>query len=218
MASMTQSPPFPKFNRAATAFNSSGEKTSLTEVIFNKHDTDDNGALDKEEFKHMVYSLGRNLSDQEIEAAFTFVELSGDQRITYKEFLFWWQDQDRWGLLQLTETQLEALHMLSEVFQYYDEDYSGSLDYEQFSNVFQYMKDSNYQLDENETVEGCLNKIDTSKDGIINYNEFIVWCCELGVIDSAGIIRKDVAEEVKKELGKLPSEENGEEEDESTEF
>ena len=116
-----------------------GNTLDLTQVIFDKHDLDSSGCLNKEEFHEFIYSMGRYMDEQESEAAWTFIELNGDGRIVFHEFLLWWESKDRWGLLALTDEQKLALYQVSEYFTYYDEDRSGTLTWEEFYNVYQYM-------------------------------------------------------------------------------
>lgn len=180
-----------------------GTQVSITQLTFNKHDTDGNKTLCKTEFKAMIYSLGRYLDDTELEAAFTFVELNGDGRITYQEFLVWWLAEDRWGLLVLSEEQLTALNQVSDVFQYYDSDLSGKLDVAQFSETFKYLEESGYNL-QGQSEEEILPAIDTSGDGEINFNEFISWMVDVGVLEAQGIKRTDLEEKEIRRLSKLP--------------
>ena len=156
-----------------------GSQLSITRLTFNKHDTDRSETLDKEEFKAMIFHLGHYMDEIELEAAFTFVELNGDGQITYDEFNLWWMAEDRWGLLALTEAQKAALYQFAEVFQYYDEDFSGELDTKEFSGIYKYMKEAGYNLG-SLTETGVLKEVDTTGDGEINYNEFITWMVTLG--------------------------------------
>ena len=119
------------------------------------------------------------------------VSFGGLLRQAYHEFSLWWETEDRWGLLNLTEEQKLALYQVGEYFQYYDEDRTGTLDWEQFSNVYQYMYDAGYDL--TLTVEECLLQVDTTHDELVNYNEFIVWMVKLGVLESKGIKRTDLS-------------------------
>ena len=68
------------------------------------------------------------------------VSFGGLLRQAYHEFSLWWETEDRWGLLKLTEEQKLALYQVGEYFKYYDEDRTGTLDWEQFSNVYQYIR------------------------------------------------------------------------------
>lgn len=183
--------------------NSNGEKMSLTRMVFHRYDTDGNGTITKDEFVAMLYALGRHMDEMEQEAAFSFIELNGDGRITFGEFLRWWQADDRWGLLALSESQLAALWQVGEYYQYYDEDKSGVLSYDQFLNVFHYMKESGYAVGEM-AADQIFKQIDTTKDSSINYNEFIRWMVELGVLEAEGILRSDLSPKEIAEAAVLP--------------
>ena len=170
-----------------------GERMSLTRLVFEKHDKDRNGTLNKKEFCDMVYSMGRLMDEQEREAAFTFIVLNGDGRITYGEFLAWWKHEDRWGLLTLTEEQLAALHQVAEVFRYYDTDRNGCLGRDEFSHCFNYLKESGYTIGAR-SQEDVMTEVDTGHDGNINYNEFISWMVTIGVLEVSGIKRVDLTQ------------------------
>jgi Ca2+-binding EF-hand superfamily protein len=183
--------------------NSQGERISLTQMVFEKYDTDGNGTITKDEFVAMIYALGRHMDAMEREAAFSFVELNGDGRITFGEFLRWWQAEDRWGLLALTPDQLGALWQVAEYYEYYDDDQSGVLSYDQFRNVYRYMKESGYGVGE-KTPEDIFSEIDTDGTESINYNEFIRWMVHLGVLEADGILRRDLSIEEIAKAAALP--------------
>lgn len=50
-------------------------------MVFDKHDLDGNNAITKDEFHEFIYSMGRYMDEQELEAAWTFIELNGDGKI-----------------------------------------------------------------------------------------------------------------------------------------
>ena len=193
-------------NASSWGVDANGNKKDLTRLVFDKYDIDGNGSISKEEFVQLIYSLGRHMDEMEQEAAFSFIELNGDSKIAYGEFKRFWLAEDRWGLLKLDEDQLAALWQVADYFKYYDEDNSGVLSYEQFTNVYDYMKSSGYAL-HGRTVDQVFSDIDTTQDSNINYNEFIRWMVELGVLLPDGILRTDLTAEEVAEAAKLDDEE-----------
>jgi Ca2+-binding EF-hand superfamily protein len=156
----------------------------MSRIIFNKYDTSGDGKIDKSEFHAMCYSLGHYLDDETFEAAWCEVESDGSGQLVYEEFATFWSTDDRWSHLQLSEQEIENLTQVHSYFSYYDEENSGELDHREFEGVYNYMIQSGYQIDE---LENVLQEIDTSHDGTINYNEFIVWMVGVGVLKNEDI-------------------------------
>ena len=90
-----------------------------------------------------------------------------------------------------------------EYYEYYDDDQSGVLSYDQFRNVYRYMKESGYGVGE-KTPEDIFSEIDTDSTESINYNEFIRWMVHLGVLEADGILRRDLSIEEIAKAAALP--------------
>lgn len=72
--------------------------------------------------------------------------------------------------MQLNEQQQAALNQASEYFRFFDKDHNGTIDREEF-------KDLHADLVKNKLTtknfESCLEDLDTNKDGVIQFNEYI---------------------------------------------
>jgi Ca2+-binding EF-hand superfamily protein len=163
-----------------------GEMKSMAKIIFDKYDMAGDGWIARSEFHQLVESLGHHMDQETEEAAWTAVESDGSGKLTYKEFAAWWTTDDRWSHLQLSEEEIANLTQVHTYFKYYDEENNGELNRAEFLNVYNYMKDSGYVLEDFELV---FDEIDTTKDGTINYNEFIVWMVGVGVLVNSNIKR-----------------------------
>ena len=167
-------------------FANHGKKPPMSRIIFDKYDSDSSNSISKEEFHTLCYGLGHFLEGEEFEAAWCEVESDGSGQLTYEEFSAWWSTNDRWSHLQLSDEEIENLHQVHSYFTYYDEECSGELDHREFEGVYKYMTESGYEMD---VLENVLAEIDTTNDGLINYNEFIVWMVAVGVLVNPDIKR-----------------------------
>ena len=96
----------------------------------------------------------------------------------------WWQSDDRWEHLQLTELQLSNMAQVHEYFRWFDVEGDGELNYEEFVQVVDYMRESGFEV---EDANDILDEIDTTHDGKVNYNEFVVWMVGIGCLENANI-------------------------------
>jgi Ca2+-binding EF-hand superfamily protein len=93
--------------------------------------------------------------------------------------LGWWRKDDRWGYLQLSEEQLELLGKIHEIFQSYDADGSGQLEKNEFHECYLGLVNGGFQLKD---FDEAFDQLDTERNGIIDYNEFIRWLVSEGVL------------------------------------
>ncbi|KAL6612834.1 EF-hand [Neocallimastix sp. 'constans'] len=143
----------------------------LSKIIFNKYDTDSSGTITATEFKYMAYDLGYYISDNELEIAIKTVDSSGTGAITYDDFSKWWKNSDRWEKVKLTEENISILSTLSEEFQKFDTDKSGTIDINEFKNFYKEItkKANIFPGDE----EAMFEQLDSNHDGQISFNEYV---------------------------------------------
>lgn len=60
------------------------------EVVFNKYDSDGNGALSREEIQSCIKELGLELNDEEFTKFFQSIDTNGDGSIDFSEFSLWY--------------------------------------------------------------------------------------------------------------------------------
>mmetsp|Transcript_3728 Transcript_3728/g.7834 ORF Transcript_3728/g.7834 Transcript_3728/m.7834 type:complete len:254 (-) Transcript_3728:291-1052(-) len=58
---------------------------------FQANDRNGDGVLEVFEFDGLIYSLGIELDNDELEAAFSSIDTNGDKKIVYDEFRTWWK-------------------------------------------------------------------------------------------------------------------------------
>ena len=160
-----------------------GNSKPMSLILFEKHGGPD-GFIERHAFHALVKNLGHAMDEETEEVAWVSIELDGDGKISYEEFATWWTTDDRWAHLQLSEAEIANLVQVHDYFRYYDQSSTGTLTKLEFSNVYSYMTESGYLMDDFEDV---FEEIDTDKDGTINYNEFIVWMVGIGVLVNSDI-------------------------------
>ena len=64
-------------------------------AIFNTVDTDQSGMIESDEFYQMCIRLDSSMTDYDIKRAWAGMDMDGDSRITFDEFVDWWEEEDR---------------------------------------------------------------------------------------------------------------------------
>lgn len=61
--------------------------------VFNHYDRDKSGVIEAKEFARLCEALGVELEDDELQVGLSIVDSDNDGRITWNEFLGWWQSR-----------------------------------------------------------------------------------------------------------------------------
>ncbi|PRP73129.1 calcium-dependent protein kinase 21 [Planoprotostelium fungivorum] len=149
----------------------------LSKLIFEKADKDKSGALNYQEFHDMCYEMGYYLSETELKTAIKLIDSDSNGTVEYKEFLEWWRTENRFGKMKLTDEQLQLLNLASNYFRHFDTDKSGSLDKKEFIGLHKDLVRLKYT---NKPVDKVMEEIDLSRDGKIQFNEYIDWLVRIG--------------------------------------
>lgn len=64
-------------------------------AIFNTVDSDHSGMIETEEFYQMCVRLDSSMTDYDIKRAWGGMDMDGDAKITFDEFVEWWEEEDR---------------------------------------------------------------------------------------------------------------------------
>lgn len=124
------------------ATNIMGKRKPLSRIVFDKFDADADGSLDKAQLRELCYDFGYFFSEAEMDTAFSLLDKDGSGCVSYDEFLEWWQSDDRFAKLQLSEAQQAAVHQVAEYFRHFDADRSGELDEAEFRAMFEHLAQS----------------------------------------------------------------------------
>jgi hypothetical protein len=87
---------------------------------FQKYDKNNSGKLNEKEFRHLCRDLGYHLTQQELDLDMKLLDINGDGRIGYQEFIQWWKSDNRFQKLQWGPERLKLIHQLSEKFAKYE--------------------------------------------------------------------------------------------------
>ncbi|CAF1246521.1 unnamed protein product [Adineta steineri] len=160
-----------------------GGTKPISEVMFNKYDTDKNGSISRDELRSLCYDLGYYLSDDELTWAWTVMDKDGSGMIDYNEFAEWWKTSSRFEHLKMpNEKEAFLLSRVAEICRSYDTHNTGTLDRDQFTSVCQALTQEEI-LNANEHQACNFDEIDRGHDGRINFNELIAWFKNVGLFD-----------------------------------
>ncbi|ORX71005.1 EF-hand [Anaeromyces robustus] len=148
----------------------------LSQMVFEKYDTDKSGGISYAEFKAMAYDLGYYISDMELKLAVKNLDKSGSGSIIYDDFKKWWMDKDRWNNVKLSEENFKYLYEISSQFQKFDKDKGGSIDKKEFKDFWKEVTKKK-KVKSSEEKE-MFKKLDTDGDGTISFNEFVDYLIE----------------------------------------
>lgn len=94
------------------------------------------------------------------------------RQIEYDEFVKWWGLSDRFKALKLSEEALALRAKAAEIFGKCDTDKNGSIDRKEFSQLYKSLVAAGLTT---KSEQSCLEDLDTSRDGNIQFNEYINW-------------------------------------------
>ena len=110
------------------------------------------------------------------------MDLDGTGEVSYDEFLKVWRTDSRFDALQLDESKQAVVHQLSELFRYFDADYSGELGVEEFRQLYDNLLSQGYSLGD---FDATLAAVDKTGDGTVAFNEFMAWMIGMGCLEWA---------------------------------
>ncbi|KAJ3032389.1 hypothetical protein HDV00_007572 [Rhizophlyctis rosea] len=126
--------------------------------------------------------MGYYLNDQELQVAVATLDTDGNGEISYDEFLHWWTSDNRFGFLQLSNTQCEAVQRASEYFQHFDRDSKGHITPGEFTHMFADMQRTGF-FSPHMTVEDALRELKGGREGNdVSFNDYVTWLIKIGSI------------------------------------
>ena len=128
---------------------------------FKLFDKDNDGTITKVELKEMMKKLGKEPSDEEVEAMIKEVDSDGDGQIDFEEFKNMMQ-------ADAENDEAENEQFLKEAFDFFDKDASGYIDKSELKATIEHMG----QKVSAEELEKMMKEADTDGDGQISFEEF----------------------------------------------
>jgi Ca2+-binding EF-hand superfamily protein len=153
----------------------------VSQIVFEKHDADGSGFINAAELRSLCMDFGHYLSDEELSLAVKKLDVNGDGKITYSEFIQWWRQQDRFQLFKLDEQTSQVISAYINYYRYFDKDNSGSVDATEFRALHADLVKNGYGSYLT-NADSDLAKLDTSGDGTVCFNEYIAWLVSIGAI------------------------------------
>jgi len=165
-----------------------GRPKPLSEIVFDKYDTDKSGSINKDEFRAMCFNLGYALSPDETDLAVKVLDSDGSGQIEKKEFTAWWAKSDRWSDVKLDEAGVAHRQKVASVFNGYDNGKTGSIQAKDYDAFFAELTSEGLTK---KTKDKFLEDLDKNRDGKIQFPEYLEWLANQGslsvqVIDTKG--------------------------------
>ena len=133
-----------------------------TRDIFVQFDRDNDGFITVEDLKGAMLSLGKQVTDDELRQLISEVDLDGDGKVSFKEFLS-----------MNTSTRMRKLHEdteLREAFDFYDANKDGLVSATELRNALRRL---GMPVSQEEAVK-MIKVADTDGDGQVSFEEFAV--------------------------------------------
>lgn len=188
--------------RLAASYNLDPMQVMEARNIFDSYDTDQQGALDDQEFQSMLWSVlkERYPDIQDVpEDLFCRVDESRDGQVDFEEFLQWITTQSfREELLLPVEQQwirqvartfempIPEVEAVKRTFDHFDSDKSGSIDYAEFMMILsQLLRTPKHTELPANRVHAFWREIDTDGSGTVDFEEFLPWYLRYFPIDGS---------------------------------
>lgn len=171
----------PKARGTVSYSNADQSHKPLCRQMFDKYDTDGSGDISITEFRKLCYDMGYYLSDLELDMDIKLLDQDGDGEISYSEFIKWWENDDRFKLLQLTPDDYLRLAKACSYFQRFDKDGSGQIDIREFRSLYVDMVKKKLAK---KSMTATMEELDRNRDGKISFNEYVHWLIEGNILNS----------------------------------
>eukprot|EP00732_Lithocolla_globosa_P007976 Lithocolla_globosa_v1_NODE_10808_length_564_cov_37.459725.p1 type:complete len:160 gc:universal NODE_10808_length_564_cov_37.459725:60-539(+) len=149
----------------------------LSKRVFKKYDKDGSGQITSKEFQEMTYDLGHSLNQAQVVSAMKTLDKSGDDQLSYDEFLQWWRNKDRFQTITVSEEDVAAHQNAVTYFAYFDKDRSGSIDKKEYELLYADLRKHGLTT---KSLEDSLKVLDANGDGNVSQKEYIDWLISIG--------------------------------------
>ena len=142
----------------------------VVKSLFQKYDVDGNGCLGKDEMLTMLRDdLG--CKPDQAQACIFMVDKDGSGELSFDEFILWFRSEEGFKNID-NSSRYHTIKKAIELFKQYDKDGNGTIDREEFKELFKQFKQSNA---DDSQLDSALQALDTSGDGKISFPEFLTW-------------------------------------------
>jgi len=145
---------------------------ALSQRIFNKYDTDQDGSIGTGELHALCMEMGAELNAEQLEVAIKVMDTDGNGTIEYDEFEKWWNSEDRFGQMQRTPEEIEYLQSAYAKFVSFDQDGNGTIERNEFDRLHAMLVEEQYTT---HTVEDDWTDMDRDNSGSISFAEYNEW-------------------------------------------
>ncbi len=150
---------------------SEGVNKPLSRRIFDKYDNDGSGFIDKAEFSNMCRDQGIILSEKALALAMKDMDLNGDNKITYDEFLAW-KKRSCFSNFDMSDQVIAQRLNVAQTFDKYDTNKDGSLSKNELIGFHSELK--NLGLVDCD-LNGFILHLDSNCSGEIEFHELVSW-------------------------------------------
>lgn len=140
--------------------NIQDKRFELMEEIVSLYDKDKSGLINVRDSSKILKTLGRQLTEEEIEQFISLIDPEEEGKVTISAFMQ--------GITTVFTVPQEFLEEVKDAFNFFDTNNDGIISSDEFKKIL--MKFGGY---EKKYLEGIFKQLDLDKDGEININEFI---------------------------------------------
>jgi len=144
----------------------------LSQRIFNKYDTDQDGSIGTNELRALCMEMGVQLSAEQLEVALKVMDSDGNGTIELDEFEKWWNSEDRFGKMQRTPEEVEYLQGAFAKFVSFDKDGNGTIERDEFTDLHAMLVQEQYTT---HSVDDDWTDMDKDASGFISFAEYNDW-------------------------------------------
>ena len=129
---------------------------------FRSIDTNGDKFIDREELRQVLFRLGDEVTDEDVDACFNVIDTNHDNQISFEEFYDWYH-----------KSKFRMKADVSKIFAKYDSDEDKMINKEEFIELLTAVNDG--EPPSKDDVEKAYNEFDKNKDGLIDEFEFLNW-------------------------------------------
>jgi len=164
---------------------------SLSQRIFNKYDTDQDGSISTKELHALCMEMGYELNPEQLEMAIKVMDTDGNGTIEYDEFEKWWNTEDRFGKMQRTPEEIEYLQSAYAKFVSFDTDGNGTIERGEFDALHAMLVEEKYTTHEVDDDWSDMDKDNSGSISFAEYNEWLISRAEKAAaqVEVGGVVR-----------------------------